>query len=77
MMITGKLDYLPQQFLKTLDDQLARNPRLDMTEERGQLKFLVDGREVPVNTLYHWYLGALREGKNLRPEFLPPVRRVG
>ncbi len=76
-MITGKLDFLPMQFLKTLDDQLERNPRLGMTEERGQLKFLVDGSEVPVNTLYHWYLGALRDGRNPKPEFLPPVRKIG
>jgi hypothetical protein len=76
-MITGKLDFLPMQFLKTLDDQLERNPRLDMTEERGQLKFLVDGREVPVNTLYYWYREALHDGRNPKPEFLPPTRKFG
>lgn len=76
-MITGKLDYLPMQFLKTLDDQLEHNHRLNMVEERGQLKFLVDGCEVPVNTLYYWYREALQGGRNTKPEFLPPVRQAG
>ncbi|MBU1241983.1 hypothetical protein KKD52_09770 [Myxococcota bacterium] len=76
-MITGKLDFLPMQFLNTLDDQLEHNDRLHMIEERGQLHFLVDGREVPVNTLYYWYREALHDGRNRRPEFLPPVRKYG
>ncbi len=76
-MITGKLDFLPMQFLKTLDDQLEHNSRLNMIEDRGQLRFLVDGREVPVNTLYYWYREALHDGRNRHPEFLPPARKAG
>jgi len=76
-MITGKLDFLPMQFLKTLDDQLEHNARLNMIEERGQLKFLVDGLEVPVNTLYYWYREALEKPRAKPSEFLPPSRKYG
>ena len=76
-MITGRLDYLPLEFVDVLDRALSTNPRIRMQEEKGKLRFLVDGQEVPVNTLYYWYRQTLDRTRRRSADFLPPVKCAG
>lgn len=76
-MITGRLDYLPLEFVDVLDRALSTNPRIRMQEEKGKLRFLVDGQEVPVNTLYYWYRQTLARTRRRPADFLPPVKCAG
>ncbi len=76
-MITGKLDYLPIQFVNALDHLLERNPRLQLIEDKGQLKFLMDGHEVPVNTLYYWYRESLATHRQFSPDVLDSRMQAG
>lgn len=77
-MMTGRLDYLPLDFVNMLDRALSSNPRIRLQEEKGKMRFLVDNQEVPINTLYYWYRQSLeRTPRRTVVDFLPEQKCAG
>ncbi|MBN2724895.1 MAG: hypothetical protein JXR95_12555 [Deltaproteobacteria bacterium] len=75
-MLSGKLDFLPNEFVDHLEKAISTNPDFSASLIDDRLEFRYRGNVVTLNSLYEKYLVHLEGGSLDHSKFLSLINRT-